>query len=80
MAKKRYPYEELKRYMMAFTLFVFSVAVLGMAASGSRVFTIVYSGFAIIVSLQLACRIIIWVLATWEGVKNGAEEGSKKAS
>jgi hypothetical protein len=72
-----HPYEELKRYLMGFTLFCFGVAVVGMAATGCRVFTVAWGGAAVIVSLQALSRIIIWCLSSWNGVKRGAQETKK---
>lgn len=76
-AKPTFKYEEFKRYMMVFTLFCFAVAVCGMAASGSRVFTIAWGGMAVIVSLQALTRIIIWTVSSLDVVKGGAHERVK---
>jgi len=76
--KTIHPYEELKRYLMGFALFCYAVAVVGMASTGSRVFTVAWGGAAVILSLQIASRIIIWCLVSLESVKRGAEEEKKK--
>ncbi len=79
MEKKRSKYEELKRYLMAFSLFCLCVAMAGMAATGARLFSITWWSFIVLVVLGMMGRVIIWAWSSSEQVKKGAYERPKPA-
>lgn len=66
-------YAELARYLSTVSVFCGICVIAGLAMSGSRVFTIAWSGAIAIVSLQALARIIIWSWSSWEQVKRGAK-------
>jgi len=66
-------YAELWRYLSTINIFCGICVIAGFAMSGSRVFTIAWSGAIVIVSLQALTRIIIWTWSSWEQVKRGAK-------
>jgi len=66
-------YAELARYLSTVSVFCGVCVIAGFAITGSRVFTIAWSGAIVIVSLQAITRIIIWTWSSWEQVKRGAQ-------
>ena len=66
-------YVLLARYLSTVSVFCGICAIVGLAASGSRVFTVAWGGGIVIVSLQALSRIIIWAWSSSEQVKKGAQ-------
>ena len=66
-------YAELMRYLSTVSIFCGICVIAGFAMSGSRVFTIAWSGAIVILSLQAITRIIIWTWSSFEQVKRCAK-------